>query len=263
MKERIITAIVLLVIASAALSLHPITRLMLVFFVYVASNYELLSLVPSLSKQRKIVAVAVLTTIPVSYLLFGGIGLLPSLLIVTTFLLASEVVSIESSVHELLSAEVISIFCIAIIYTGVLGTVPVIAAYIYPSKILFWYIGIIISTDTLAYFGGQLFGGKKLAPRISPKKTVSGGVCGFFAAILFATGAGSYLLPEKSPTLLLAYGALVGALAILGDLVESMLKRAYGAKDTGNILPGHGGVLDRVDALIFASPVLLLLSYSA
>ncbi|QAY79391.1 phosphatidate cytidylyltransferase [Sphingosinicella sp. BN140058] len=113
--------------------------------------------------------------------------------------------------------------------------------------IVFWAMLVTWSTDIFAYFAGRSIGGPKLAPRISPNKTWAGliggmagaGVIGAIAAFLFDLG----------PVFLLA-GAPLGLLAQLGDLYESSVKRRLGVKDSGSLLPGHGGILDRVDGLL-------------
>ena len=117
--------------------------------------------------------------------------------------------------------------------------------------------------DTAAYFAGRAFGNRKLAPTISPGKTWAG-VGGAFAAVFLYLAVnlllGNPLLtgPYAWPAALLA-GVLLTSVSILGDLFESAMKRAAGVKDSSNLLPGHGGVLDRVDALTAALPVAALL----
>ncbi len=111
---------------------------------------------------------------------------------------------------------------------------------------------IIWSTDILAFFGGRAIGGPKLAPAISPKKTWSGFLCGLLGGTVGGTIAAA--LFGATSILWIAFLAVVLSLAgQLGDLFESAFKRRYGVKDSGNIIPGHGGVMDRVDSLIFAS----------
>lgn len=110
--------------------------------------------------------------------------------------------------------------------------------------------------DTLAYFTGKMIGGKKLYPLISPKKTWSGSVGGVLGSI-----GGLFLLrelwvPNLTPLDCVVLGFSAGVLEQAGDLCESLFKRAFGVKDSGQILPGHGGILDRVDGLIFAAPVI-------
>ncbi len=105
--------------------------------------------------------------------------------------------------------------------------------------------------DSGGYFTGRTFGRHKLSPRISPSKTVEGAVGSVLAAMLGGVATKLILLPFLSWTevLLLAFGQVI--LGQLGDLCESIMKRTYGAKDSGRLFPGHGGVLDRIDSLVF------------
>lgn len=115
--------------------------------------------------------------------------------------------------------------------------------------------------DTAAYFGGRAFGRHKLAPVISPNKTIEGGIFGLVFGILSFVLLGGLLLPRLQSEYLWISGTIVGVLGQLGDLVESRFKRDTGVKDTSTILPGHGGFLDRFDSLIFVSPFLLGVYY--
>ncbi len=115
--------------------------------------------------------------------------------------------------------------------------------------------------DTMAYFGGRLFGKHKLAPRTSPNKTIEGAISGFLAAIIVFVAGGSIFLPELSFYYYLLGGLLIGIFGQLGDLVESRFKRDAGVKDTSTLLPGHGGFLDRFDSFIFLSPFFYFLFY--
>jgi phosphatidate cytidylyltransferase len=125
-----------------------------------------------------------------------------------------------------------------------------------------WWIVLAVTVtwlnDTFAYFVGRAFGRRKLYERISPSKTWEGALGGALGSIVGAITVACIWIPE-----LPAWGAaLVGAgaavLGPVGDLSESMLKRAFGAKDSGRLLPGHGGLLDRIDALLFNAPFVLL-----
>ncbi len=113
--------------------------------------------------------------------------------------------------------------------------------------------------DTGAYFAGRSFGRHKLYELISPKKTVEGAVGGLLASVLGAWGMAAWIHPQLEPWKLFAAAAAGGVIAQCGDLVESAFKRAYGVKDSGKLLPGHGGVLDRLDGFLFAAPVLAVL----
>jgi phosphatidate cytidylyltransferase len=117
-------------------------------------------------------------------------------------------------------------------------------------------LAIIMGSDTFAFFVGHALGRRKLAPRISPGKTIEGalgGLIGGVSGALLVRWLGLPALPLAHAPLL---GALVAAFGICGDLVESLLKRWAGVKDSGALLPGHGGMLDRLDSLLFGAPVL-------
>jgi phosphatidate cytidylyltransferase len=111
--------------------------------------------------------------------------------------------------------------------------------------------------DSAAYYGGKRFGKHKLAPVVSPNKTVEGAVFGLLGGALVGAVAGTWLvLPELGTVKGLLAGALATTAGQAGDLVESLWKRGAGAKDSGVFLPGHGGFYDRIDSLLFAGPVL-------
>ena len=113
------------------------------------------------------------------------------------------------------------------------------------------------ASDTFAYFAGRAFGKRKIVPSISPNKTLEGFIGGFIGCII--TGI-IYASISNIPVYFGAYvGIICGVLAPLGDLFESKLKRLCNVKDSGTLLPGHGGVLDRFDSLLFTAPVTLLL----
>ncbi|MBI4266159.1 MAG: phosphatidate cytidylyltransferase [Acidobacteria bacterium] len=112
----------------------------------------------------------------------------------------------------------------------------------------------VVVSDTAQYYCGRLLGRHLLAPAISPKKTIEGAVGGFVVATMFITVAGGWALPLARPSRLALLGVVMVALGICGDLFESRLKRAAGMKDSAELIPGHGGVLDRIDALLFATP---------
>ena len=115
-------------------------------------------------------------------------------------------------------------------------------------------MGTIWAGDAAAYYGGRALGRHKLAPAVSPNKTIEGSIAGLAGSILAGVVLGSWLLQRQISFLALV--SLVAAVAgQMGDLVESALKRSAGVKDSSSLLPGHGGMLDRLDSLIFAAPV--------
>jgi phosphatidate cytidylyltransferase len=111
-------------------------------------------------------------------------------------------------------------------------------------------------SDTAAYYAGRSLGRHKLAPRVSPGKTWEGAIGSLLAALVFGYFGMEHILPGVPLWLNLATAGAVNVAGQFGDLAESALKRGAGAKDSGGLLPGHGGLLDRVDALLFAIPVM-------
>jgi phosphatidate cytidylyltransferase len=120
---------------------------------------------------------------------------------------------------------------------------------------LFLLLLTVIASDTAQYYAGRAFGRRPLAPTISPKKTVEGALGGFVCGGLLLAIVGAWWTPAVPVALRVLLGLMVVALGIAGDLFESMLKRSAGVKDSSSLIPGHGGVLDRIDALLFAAPV--------
>lgn len=111
-------------------------------------------------------------------------------------------------------------------------------------------------SDTGAYYSGRRFGKHKLCPGISPKKTVEGAIGGLVGGLVCALFFGWLLLPESNFIFLTVVSLVLVIVGIGGDLTESVLKRAHGIKDSGKLLAGHGGVLDRADSILFAGPAL-------
>ena len=123
-----------------------------------------------------------------------------------------------------------------------------------------WVVLVMMITwgsDTAAYFAGRAFGRHKLYPLISPGKTVEGAIGGLAGSMILTLVSWATFFPELPLCHGLILALVGGALGQAGDLVESMLKRSVGVKDSGKLLPGHGGLLDRIDALIFAAPAVL------
>jgi len=124
-----------------------------------------------------------------------------------------------------------------------------------------WVVAALVITwgnDTAAYFFGRFLGKHKLYPEVSPGKSWEGFFGGFVGAIGFMFVQRQFFAPFLTVTDCIFLGVCGSLLGPAGDLCESMLKRAYGVKDSGNIIPGHGGMLDRIDALIFNAPMVLL-----
>ena len=128
----------------------------------------------------------------------------------------------------------------------------------YPALVIY-LIFLVAAADSGAYFSGKKFGKTKLAPELSPGKTREGMMGGFVVAIIWAVISAIFFdLPASDWFYFIFLSAIVALLSVSGDLFESLIKREAGQKDSGNILPGHGGILDRVDGLLAALPLFTL-----
>lgn len=149
-------------------------------------------------------------------------------------------------------------FCLGLIYLFI-GFYPfTIISFEYPREFLVFFFAVVFANDTGAYLIGKLVGRKAFTPKLSPKKTWEG----FLGGVIFSLIVG-FLLNRYfgfwSYTLALFISLSLSLFGVLGDLFESAVKRAVGKKDAGALIPGHGGLLDRIDGVLFASPVFLFL----
>jgi phosphatidate cytidylyltransferase len=145
---------------------------------------------------------------------------------------------------------------LAVMYVGWLLGFGILLHHTSPlgDELVLYLVGVTWVGETAAYVAGSAIGRHTLAPVISPRKTVEGALAQVAASV--ATGAvlGAWLLPACGAPLWLGAGALLGVVGQFGDLAESAIKRSVGTKDTGGLIPGHGGVLDRIDSLLFNLP---------
>lgn len=111
-------------------------------------------------------------------------------------------------------------------------------------------------TDIFAYFGGYFLGKHKLCPKISPKKTIEGSICGTLASTVFCAAFGYAFMDREYMLAFILTGLAGGIFSQFGDLTASIFKRKMGIKDYGNLIPGHGGIMDRFDSVIFTAPMI-------
>jgi phosphatidate cytidylyltransferase len=152
-------------------------------------------------------------------------------------------------------ARRVAVALLPVLYLGVPVGVTVAVRDRWGAGAMFALLFTIIASDTAQYYGGRLMGRRLLAPVISPKKTVEGALSGFVAGAIALPAFGHWWLPSLPPWALATVGLTLVAAGIVGDLFESLLKRSAGVKDASALIPGHGGVLDRLDSLLFAGPV--------
>ena len=122
-------------------------------------------------------------------------------------------------------------------------------------ELVFLLLFVIVASDISQFYGGRALGRRALAPTISPKKTVEGAICGIVAGAVAVVVVGKWSGLGFQPLQAGAFGAALAGLGIIGDLFESKLKREAGVKDASGLIPGHGGILDRLDSWLFAIPL--------
>jgi phosphatidate cytidylyltransferase len=170
------------------------------------------------------------------------------LLIVVGYAVAGSVL-LRNDTLERASATAFGLIYIAV----PLGTLVLIHRLGGREAVLLLLFTIIVS-DSAQYYTGRLLGRRPLAPAISPKKTIEGAVGGLVIGTFFVAFAGRFVFPFVRVTSMIALGIVLVALGIAGDLFESRLKRTAGVKDSSTLIPGHGGMLDRIDALLPTVP---------
>jgi len=218
------------------------------------SSYELF-LIQDLNKPVFFVIPALLSIVTAYSNIFLPASLFIPVFFASSFLLLLKNVLFFNSEN----GRSIYLDIFSIIYAGFFLSFIVKIFNLTEGRLLLLLLFVIIwASDIFAYYGGRHFGKHLLYPSLSPKKTVEGAICGFTGAIgtaiIFKILAGSNF--EKANIFLYIFIAGIAVIAgMFGDLTESLIKRMAGKKDSGRIIPGHGGILDRIDSLIFAAPV--------
>ncbi len=262
--QRLLTGIILTPLALLALFKLPGPWWFAVVAVLIdIAVYEYIQIVRGRAPHaplKLLLAVVPLTALAVSASLFEGGALLdPRLHLFAGGLLLSVGLASLVLLSRVPLAETLD--ALGILGFGALYFALPIASLHYLQQadpwLVFLLMAIVFLGDTAAYYVGSAVGRHKMAPVISPKKSWEGAAAGFVTAVA-AAAAWSFWKLERIDPELLAVAAVTALAAQVGDLVESMIKRGSGVKDSGHILPGHGGILDRLDAMLFAAPVLLL-----
>ncbi|CAI2607724.1 hypothetical protein AKUH3B110M_08530 [Apilactobacillus kunkeei] len=258
MKTRVLTAII------ALLLFVPIVLLGGIFIQIGAIALGIVAMSEVLIMKKKLVISpeAILSFIGVTLLIAPSnwFNDLPSFLSVNfLFYLVVMLLMLRNVVTKnIFSFDDAGVITIAMLYIG-MGFHYFIAARHVGITVLFYALFIVWLTDSGAYIFGKQFGKHKLAPHVSPNKTWEGSICGSLLATIIATAWMYYFSVGHTSLLVAVIVTLVLSITgQFGDLVESALKRYYQVKDSGKILPGHGGILDRFDSLLFVLPLLHL-----
>ena len=160
--------------------------------------------------------------------------------------------------HESVTAAAATL--LGAVYLGALGGTIAALRLVAPADEGAWRVvlllGILVFSDSVAFFVGHAIGRRRLAPGVSPGKSVEGALGGLVGGVLGALAVRALGLPQVPVPHAVGLGLAVAAMGIVGDLDESLIKRWAGVKDSGTLFPGHGGMLDRLDSLLFGAPVL-------
>lgn len=271
MKTRILTAIVALPILIASIVLPsyvPQTVWIFVTIAVLALGAGLFEFY-SLTKKLELKADATLGFIGAAVLtvafIFDSPAHEPNLLLVILALfviavLVAQTFRFQADFSKMLAGTGVTI--LGVMYLAFMGGFLIATRvgfenhpYLSTHLLGFFFL-VLMGSDTGAYFAGRSFGKHKLAPKISPGKTVEGLIGGMLAAAAFAALATFWFIPELPYHFSIPLAIVMAAVGVLGDLAESAMKRGSNTKDAASILPGHGGLLDRLDSLLFNAPIL-------
>ncbi|NBV06049.1 MAG: phosphatidate cytidylyltransferase [Proteobacteria bacterium] len=205
---------------------------------------------PSENTKQRVISAIVLVPLAIYAICFSQ-NLFFLMTIAITILMTAEWIDLTRTAQDQKKWRLIGLAYIAI------PMYCVLKLRMQDSNILLWMFAVIWSTDIFAFFSGKTFGGAKLAPKISPNKTWSGLAGGVFASMII--GFLSSFMFHGSVIFFIFFSAVLAIIEQASDLLESKFKRIFGVKDSGNIIPGHGGILDRLDGIMLVAPFVLFL----
>ena len=249
---RIFSALAILSIVLGVILLLPLlATVLLADIVALLAFVEYAKLARSAGIQISSVPACAATLVTVTTIALAPHAL--PIVLMTSTVVVAVIASTEETSEQVLAQVASTAF--AILYLGLsIGAIAAVQVQFGP-KVLMVLLGAVIVSDTAQYYGGRTIGRCLLAPSISPKKTIEGAVCGVVASAAALFIFGGSVMPGLGSGWHALFGVMIALLGIAGDLFESRLKRASGMKDSSALIPGHGGVLDRIDGLLFAAPV--------
>ena len=250
---RVLSALVLLsVVIGTVWYLPPVATLALASIAAILAFIEYADIVAALDSRvpRLIVGVAVVA----ACIAVGG-AYLSAEIILMSAVIAAGALAVASGAPGPAVLRDAAASVLPVAYIGLpLGAIAAVHAVAGREAVLL-LMGTIVISDSAQFYCGRAFGRRPLAPAISPKKTLEGAIGGMVFGTLAMTAGGRWVFPDAPMPLMALVSASVAALGIVGDLFESLLKRSAGVKDSSHIIPGHGGVLDRIDSWLFAAPL--------
>jgi phosphatidate cytidylyltransferase len=252
---RLLSALVLLPIVLWVIwFLPPIGTWILGAIVLMLAFVEYAGLASVLSPSASM-AVAGVGTLIVYAAVATGVPLEDVLVAVT---LATALVAVARVGPDEDVLRTVGVSVMPALYLGVTLGVSIRVRTLWGAGALFLPFLTIVASDSAQFYGGRLMGRRALAPAISPKKTIEGAVTGVVVGAVVAPVLGAWVFPGRPIALLMLLGVVLAGVGICGDLFESLLKRSAGVKDASGLIPGHGGMLDRIDGLLFAGPIYYL-----
>ncbi len=276
LKQRVLTAIIALPVALGLLILGGVWFSLLILFLVLVGESEFYRIVEMKGLEPMRITGYILATLLVFVAHFSNeyyLNLFLTMAILFIFIMQLYRRDVKTAISSI-SATIVSIVYVAWLIshaillrnigTELVGKYGVVLQkiadlIINPDYMGLSYLILVLAVtflaDTAAYFVGKSYGKHKLAPVVSPKKTWEGAIAGVVSSVIVAVIV-KYIMRIQMDTVYIALlGFLLGVFGILGDLSESLLKRDVDIKDSGNIFPGHGGVLDRLDSLMFNVPI--------
>jgi phosphatidate cytidylyltransferase len=199
---------------------------------------------------------------------YGWFGVVATVAVTASFATALSAPILALAVAAVLSGpiwlprrpttvEPVALTLLGMLYVGwFLGHAILLRGLVDGPALVLFLVGVTWIGETGAYAVGSTVGRHKLAPLISPNKTIEGAVAQFVLSVLGGLALAAWLMPDWAPVRAAGAGAVLGVVGQIGDLAESAMKRSVGVKDTGGLVPGHGGLLDRMDSLLFNAPIL-------
>jgi len=264
--SRIVSAIVIIaVLGSALYLLPPVATLVIAVAAAAAAGTELAGMARALGATISPIRAAILGATGAVVIGFphffpdaGGFDLVVIVMLATSVWICLSLLGVRSGVGPGVFVGAGALLLSAI-YVGLpLGALSAIRA-MFGANTMVWLIAVIAISDSAQYYTGRSLGRRKLAPVVSPGKTIEGAIGGLVAAPIAGAALASWGLPHIPWHLAGGMSLLLAFFGMAGDLFESLLKRSAGVKDSSHVIPGHGGVLDRIDAYLFAAPMFYIM----
>jgi len=260
--KRSLIAIPALLLLASVIYIHGLYAKIVVLVVHLICVRELLGAIAAIAAPLRGLSYGFAGSLFLVYAFLGGQSLVSGLLAISLMLVFLVLMICQRKVTDGLYTAFTMLYP-GILFTSIYDILSIPNIQI-SRFLLILAFGCAIVTDTFAYLGGSLLGRHKLIERISPHKTVEGALCGLVFGIVFTFLFGSHFQSlfgiQLNPSLYTAWGALLSLFAQIGDLSESYLKRWFGIKDFGKVWGPHGGMLDRLDSMLFIAPIASIFS---